>query len=157
MSLTRHVCHCLCPSVCLTVFPFSCLRCLCVICRFLSLPAHPPICLSASVSLSEAFICLAFRGIFFVCVRGCVHLREGLRLVNVQGGSAYPALLQRLCQGLLIHQASPRGIDQERTLTHLWCTNTNKSTQNNRDMSSYLQKKKRIRCVCFCVSVSLAN
>lgn len=48
-----------------------------------------------------------------------VHLREGLGLMDVQGGSTYPALLQRLGQSFLIHQASPRGVDQERTLTHL--------------------------------------
>lgn len=52
-----------------------------------------------------------------VCVRA--RLREGLCLVHVQSGSTYPPLLQRLRQGLLVHQASPRGVDQERALTHL--------------------------------------
>lgn len=127
---------------------------LCVICCFPSLPAHPSISLSVSVSLSEAFICLALREIFCARMCECAHLREGLCLMNVQSGSTYPSLLQRLCQGLLVHQASPRGIHQERALTHLWRTNTNKSTENNKLKTSYLLTNEKM-CV-FYVPISSA-
>lgn len=105
----------------------------------------------SSVSLWEVF--------FFFSLNACVLLREGLRLVNVQGGSTYPPLLQRLGQGLLVHQASPRGVDQKRTLTHLWCTrhiNPNKSTRNNQRYSQLFTDKWAHVSVFFCASVSLA-
>lgn len=57
-----------------------------------------------------------FGSLLLACVQ---YVREGLRLVHVQGGSTYPPLLQRLRQGLLVHQASPRRVHQEGALTHL--------------------------------------
>lgn len=60
--------------------------------------------------------CFFFGSLLIACVQ---YVREGLRLVHVQGGSTYPPLLQRLRQGLLVHQASPRRVHQEGALTHL--------------------------------------
>lgn len=73
---------------------------------------HPPSCLFVCTFLSVSWL--------------LIFLPEGLRLVNVQRGSAYPPLFQRLRQGLLVHQASPRGVDQECTLTHLQSTQTSR-------------------------------
>lgn len=118
---------------------FGCLKfpivvSVCVICCCLSLSVHPVIHLSVSVFLSEAFICLALRDI---CVSVCVHLPEGFCLMDIQGSAAYSALLQRLGQGLLIHQTSPRSIDQERTLAHLRHTRLI-NTHISRDIGMFL-------------------
>lgn len=75
-------------------------------------PQLPPSCLFDCTFLSVSWL--------------LIFLPEGLRLVNVQRGSAYPPLFERLRQGLLVHQASPRGVDQERTLTHLQSTHTSR-------------------------------
>lgn len=75
VSLSRHVCHSFHMAVWLSLF--SCLMSsvslsVRVICCFRSLPAHPSISLSVSVSLSEAFICLALKEIFLCAnVRVC--------------------------------------------------------------------------------------
>lgn len=80
-------------------------------------PTFLPVCPSFPLSLSWLLIVLP----------------EGLRLVNVQRGSAYPPLFERLRQGLLVHQASPRGVDQERPLTHLRSTQTSRGGEARLD------------------------
>lgn len=40
--------------------------------------------------------------------------------MHVEGGSSYPALLEGLGQGLLVHQPAARRVHQEGALPHLW-------------------------------------
>ena len=80
-------------------------------------------------------------------------LPERFCLMNIQSSSTYPPLLQGLSQGLLIHQASSRGIDQERALTHL----RRRDGQKSRFSQLFTDKRADVRRFFFFKCVSQIN